>query len=68
MLHINYVIVFGKEDDLQKSKESPTSKRSVGSGMNCRSNLTAAVGGEKSVSPADTRLSTVGIKLDFQAP
>ena len=38
MLHINYVIVFGKENDLQKSKKSPTSKSIVGSGMNCRRN------------------------------
>ena len=68
MLHISYVIVFGKEDDFQKSKKSPTSKRIVGSGMNCRSNLTAAVGGEKSVSPADTRLSTVGIRPTCQTP
>ena len=68
MLHINYVIVFGKEDDLQKSKESPTSKQNVGSGRNCKRNLTAAVGGEKSVSPADTRLSTVGIRPTCQTP
>ena len=34
---------FRKEDGLQKSKKSPASKRSVGSGMDCKRNLKAVM-------------------------
>ena len=57
-----------KEIGTVQKREIPTSKCSVGREMNCRSNLTAAVGGEKSVSPADTILSTVGIRPTCQTP
>ena len=54
---MNNVSDLGREDGFWKSKESHTSKWSEGSRRNCESNLTTATGGERSVSPADTRFN-----------
>lgn len=65
---MNNVSDLGREDGFWKSKESHTSKWSEGSRRNCESNLTTAMGGERSVSSADTRSSIVGMRPTCQNP